>query len=593
MTTLTISLALVPILGILGQWIAWRTRLPSIIILLFLGFLAGPVFSLVNTDQVFGDILYPLVSLLVSVIVFEGGLNLRIRDLKNIGMPLFRLVLIAPIITIGLMYLATHFILGLSSELSIMFSALMVITGPTVIIPLLRHIKVSPKISSLIRWEGILIAPIGTFLIVLVYQTVFISTDHVLKITALLLIKIMAVSTFMGLLFAFGLILFFKRHWIPDFLQELMTLIFVFTAFIGSNFVQQDSGILTVVLMGIILANQQQVPLQHIRVFKENLRILAISTLFIVLSSRLVFSDLTVLFDLPHLIYLLSLILIVRPASTFVSLLKTSLTFKERVLMAWIAPRGIVTASIASLFALRLVDLGVPNAEVLVPLTFLVLIFTVVVYGFSLNPFIKAIRMEDTDKIGVLVVGANKVAVAVARQLNTLDNIDVTVVDLNRKRVQYSRIDGVKSLHTSIFSPRVAEDMHLGAYRYLIALTENDEINSLACIKYSEVIGPNNVFRLPPTSINAAQSDGLKMVELGTQIVDMDFYFMMSLFHSNDSFKLIVLSEDMDMDQFKAQHGEHLTPILGVSSANALLPAKKMDEFHSGERWVVLDKISK
>ena len=494
MDNLLISLALVPVLGILGQWIAWRTRLPSIIVLLLLGFLVGPVFSVLDTDAVFGDILYPLVSLLVSVIVFEGGLNLRIRDLKNIGSSLFRLVLIAPIITITLMYLATHHILGVSTELSIMFSALMVITGPTVIIPLLRHIKVSPKISSLIRWEGILIAPIGTFLIVLVYQSVFISSDHVLKLTLLLLIKIMAVSTFLGLLFSGTIILFFKRNWVPDFLQELFTLLIVFVAFIGSNIVQQDSGILTVVLMGIILANQQQISLQHVKVFKENLRILSISTLFIVLSSRLIFDDLLELFDMKHLIYLLSLIFVVRPFATFSSLIGTQLKFKERLLMAWIAPRGIVTASIASLFALRLVNLGVPQAEQLVPLTFLVLIFTVVVYGFSLNPFIKMIKLEDSDKIGILVVGANKVSVAIARMLNSVENIEVTVVDLNRKRVQYSRIDGVKSIHTSVFSPRVVEDIHLGAYRYLVALTENDEVNSLACIRYSEVIGTPNVF---------------------------------------------------------------------------------------------------
>ena len=593
MDSLLFSLALVPILGVLGQWIAWRTRLPSIIILLFLGFLAGPILSLIDTDQVFGDILYPLVSLLVSVIVFEGGLNLRIKDLKNIAPSLFRLVLIAPIITIGLMYLLTHYLLGLSSELSIMFSALMVITGPTVIIPLLRHIKVSPKISSLIRWEGILIAPIGTFLIVLVYQSVFIETAHVLKITMLLLIKIMAVSTFMGLFFAYLIILFFKRNWVPDFLQELITLIIVFVAFLGSNFVQQDSGILTVVLMGIILANQQQIPFQHVKVFKENLRILSISTLFIVLSSRLVFDDLLALMDLQHFLYLLSLIFIVRPVATFLTLIGTSLKFKERLLMAWIAPRGIVTASIASLFALRLVNLGVPQAEVLVPLTFLVLIFTVCVYGFSLNPFIKMIKLEDNDKIGILIVGANKIAVAIARLLNSIDNIDVTVVDLNRKRVQYSRIDGVKALHTSVFSSRVVEDMHLGAYRSLISLTENDEVNSLACIQYSEVVGPQNVFRFPPISINSMQSEGTKKMDLGQQLVEFDFHFITSIFKNNDSFKIITIIDDMNLSEFTKQYGENLLPILGVSPTNTIKSAKGVELFQKNDRWIVLDKLIK
>jgi len=589
MDTLLISLALVPVLGILGQWIAWRTRLPSIIVLLFLGFLAGPILSILDTDLVFGDILYPLVSLLVSVIVFEGGLNLRIRDLKNIGVSLFRLVLIAPLITITLMYLATHYILGVSSELSIMFSALMVITGPTVIIPLLRHIKVSPKISSLIRWEGILIAPIGTFLIVLVYQSVFISTEHLLKTTFLILIKTMAISTFIGLLGAYIIILFFKRNWVPDFLQELVTLVMVFTSFIMSNFVQQDSGILTVVLMGIMLANQQQISLQHVKVFKENLRILSISTLFIVLSSRLVFDDLLSLLDVKHFLYLLSLIFIVRPFATFVSLIRTQLGFKERLLMAWIAPRGIVTASIASLFALRLVNLGVPQAEILVPLTFLVLIFTVVVYGFSLNPFIRMIKLEGNEKVGVLVVGANKISVAIARLLNKIENIDVTVVDSNRKRVQYSRIDGVKALHTSIFSPRVLEDIQLGAYQYLISLTENDEINALSCIQYSEIIGAANVFRFPPSAINASQPEGLKMVELGHNITQHDFQFFLASFENNDSFKSITIIKDMSLDEFTSQYGANLVPVIGISSSNQIKKAKNTDEFMKDDSWIVFD----
>ena len=490
MNSILISLALIPVLGILGQWIAWRIRFPSIVILLLLGFLVGPIFSIINTDQIFGDLLYPLVSLLVSVIVFEGGLNLRIRDLKNIGSSLFRLVFIGPIFTILAMFFATYYILGISMEISLMFSALMVITGPTVIIPLLRHIKVSPKLSSLIRWEGILIAPIGTFLIVLVYQSTFISTDHVLKITLLILIKTMAVSTFISLISTGFLVLFFKRQWVPDFLQELMTLVLVFSSFIGSNLIQQDSGILTVVLMGIILANQQIVSLQHIKVFKENLRILSISTLFIVLSSRLVFSDITTLLDLKHFLYLLSLIFLVRPGVTFLSLIGSALSFKERLLMAWIAPRGIVTASIASLFALRLVNLGVEDAELLVPLTFLVLIFTVVVYGFSLNPFIRFIRLSENDKTSLIIVGANKVSVAISVLLNSLNSVDVTVVDSNRKRIQYARLDGLKAIHSSVFSSRIMEDMQLGAYQNLIALTENDEVNTLSCIQYSEFLGP-------------------------------------------------------------------------------------------------------
>ena len=203
------------------------------------------------------------------------------------------------------------------------------------------------------------------------------------------------------------------------------------------------------------------------------------------------------------------------------------------------------------------------------------------------------LKIERVDKIGLLIVGANKVSVGIARLLNSIENIDVTVVDLNRKRVQYSRLDGVKSMHTSIFSPRVVEDMHLGAYRYLIALTENDELNSLSCIQYSEVIGSENVFRFPPISINASQTEALKMVDLGTNIVDFDFHYVMSIFHNNDSFKLITIVDEMDKAKFTEQYGGNLVPIIGVSATNKLLPAKDIDLFQKNDRWIVLDKLIK
>jgi NhaP-type Na+/H+ or K+/H+ antiporter len=590
-----LSLALIPILGILGQWIAWRIRFPSIVILLFLGFLVGPISGVLNTDLVFGDLLYPLVSLLVAVIVFEGGLNLKIVDLKGIGTSVFRLVFIAPIITIGLMYACTHYILGLSTEISLMFSALMVITGPTVIIPLLRHIKVNPKTSSLIRWEGILIAPIGTILIVLVYQSMFISTEHLFKTTALILIKTIGVSLITSLTSAIIMIICFKRNWVPDFLQELITLVIVFSTFILSNTLQADSGILTVVLLGIILANQREISLQHIKVFKENLRILAISTLFIILSSRLIFSDLQTLFDLKHGLYLLSLIFIVRPIATFISLIRSSLSFKERTLMAWIAPRGIVTASIASLFALRLVNKGIPGAETLVPLTFLVLIFTVVVYGFTLNPFIKGLKIEENEKRSILIVGANEIAVAIAKLLNKITDIQVSIVDSNRKRVQYARLDGIKALHSSVFSNRISEDMQLGAHNYMVALTENDEVNTLSCIQYSEIIGAENVFRLPPTTLNSSQTEGFKKIDAGQLITNTNFgfAFLKQVFLNNDSFRTITLISDISMDEFKAVYGDHCVPILGISPNKTIITATQLTEFNKDEQWIIIDSAHK
>jgi NhaP-type Na+/H+ or K+/H+ antiporter len=588
MSPFIISLGLIPILGIFGQWLAWRIRLPSIVVLLVMGFLAGPGLSLIDADAVFGDSLYPFVSLLVSIIVFEGGLSLRIRDLKHIGAPLFRLVILAPFLTIGMMYVFTHYIVGLSPSLSIMFSALMVITGPTVIIPLLRHINVGPQLSALIRWEGILIAPIGTFIIVLVYQSVFVSTEHVLVLTLMLLVKIMLVAFGLSSAGALLIVTLFKRQWVPDFLQELVTLVMVLGIFLVSNAIQQDSGVLTVVVLGIILANQQQVSLQHIKVFKENLRILSISTLFIVLSSRLNVGDVVALLDVRHGLYVVGLITVVRPVATLVALWGSSLGIKERAVMAWVAPRGIVTASIASLFALRLVGLGVPDAEALVPLTFLVLIATVMVYGFTLNPFIRWLSLENSRVSGVLVVGGNPFAVAVARLLNRLPHFATTVVDLNRDYVQCARIEGVQAIHGSVFSSRVVEDMHLGLFRDMIALTDNDELNSLACIRYDGVIGSEHVFRIPPAHMNAGQTDGIKKMGTGQMLMADDFYHVSSVFSNTQHMAWREVDTDMSMDDFATLVGYPFVLILGVSNNGALRSAKGVTQVKAGDMWAVL-----
>ena len=581
MNELLISLALIPILGILSQWLAWRLHLPSIIILLFAGFLVGPVFGVLNTDVVFGDLLYPLVSLLVSVIVFEGGLNLRIKDLKNIGRPLLNLVLIAPILTIGFMYLLTHYVLQLPSNVSLMFSALMVITGPTVIIPILRHIKVSPKMSALIRWEGILIAPIGTILIVLVYQSVFISSEPVIEIIAYTLLKTIGVGIILSISVAYIMITFFKRNWVPDFLQELITLMLVLATFICSNAIQPDSGVLTVVLLGIVLANQKMVSLQHIKVFKENLRILSISTLFILLSSRLNFVDLKSLIDIRHGVYLLSLVFIVRPLATYIVLFGKKLNSKEKLLMSWIAPRGIVTASIASLFALRLVNMGVPQAETLVPLTFLVLIFTVVTYGFSLNPFIRFFKLNEEQKVGILVVGASQVSQNICKLIQKIDGIELKVIDSNRRRIQTARLDGLDANNASIFSQKISEEMQLGAYEYLIALTENDEVNTLSCIQYSEILGVDNVYRLPPSSDNVAQGDHLKKIESGVLLTlpAYNYHYLKHVETNNDHLKLVNIISDMDMSEFNSVYGNKTVPLFGISAANKLISGSDQAQF--------------
>ena len=284
------------------------------------------------------------------------------------------IVVFGTLLTFVIISLASYYILGFNYELSIMFGAMMVITGPTVIVPLLRHVNLKKQFGSLIRWEGILIAPVGAILIVMVYQYIFATNGLDKAAIFLTLFKTLALGSIIGVSSAMLVLIMLRKNWVPDFLQEVITLMLVICCYTLSNVVQPDSGLVAVVTMGLVLANQNRVVVRHILVFKENLRILAISALFIILSASLELQDLYNQFDIKSVMFLGVLFFFARPIPVFISTIGTPLTFKEKLFLCGMAPRGIVTASIASLFALRLVDQGVPGAEALEAMTFIVII---------------------------------------------------------------------------------------------------------------------------------------------------------------------------------------------------------------------------
>ncbi|MEK6224425.1 MAG: cation:proton antiporter, partial [Thermodesulfobacteriales bacterium] len=400
---LLVGLAAIIVLGIGAQWLAWRISLPAILLLLIFGFIAGPATGFLNPNEIFGDLLLPLVSVLVAIILFEGGLSLKFSEVREVTSVIRNMVTVGVLVSWVLTSLASYLIFGLGLQISVLLGAVLVVTGPTVIIPLLRHVRPSGRVGSIVKWEGIIIDPIGAILAVLVFEVII--SGGLEKATALVVVSIfktLIIGTVLGLAGAQLVVLILRRHWVPDFLQNPVTLMIVVFVFVCSNVIQIESGLLSVTLMGIALANQKMVSIRHIVEFKENLRVLFISGLFIILASRLTLDELNYVLNFKGFVFLFLMIVVVRPLSIFISTYFSDLHLKEKLFLSWMAPRGIVAAAVASVFALRLEQAGYEQAERIVDITFLVITGTVAIYGLSAFQVAKRLGLAKPNPQGIL-----------------------------------------------------------------------------------------------------------------------------------------------------------------------------------------------
>ena len=488
-------------LGISAQWLAWRTKLPAILLLLVFGIIAGPVTGWINPDELLGDILSPFVSISVAIILFEGGLSLRMAEFRKIGGVVIKLMTIGLIITWSLAAIAAYYLLGLSIEIAVLFGAILIVTGPTVIIPLLRQVRPTENTGSILKWEGIVNDPIGAMMAVLVYEILLTGGFTNMDASSVLVIATTIIDgSFIGALGAGILYIMLKKHWIPEYLQNPITLMIVIASFTISNLLQHESGLLAVTIMGILLANQKSAKVKHIIEFKENLQVLLISALFILLASRLQISDLAY-FNFQSGLFILALLIVVRPVSIYAATWGSNLTLQEKTFLAWMAPRGIVAAAISAIFALRLEQEGFADAEKLVPYTFVVIIATVTVYGLSANPVARLLKVAKPQPNGVLFLGAHSWSLDLACQLQEL-GLKVMVADSNWENISKARKRNLETYHGNILSEFAMDEINFDGIGKLFALTQNDEVNALASIRFAEIFGSSNVFQLPQSALS-------------------------------------------------------------------------------------------
>jgi NhaP-type Na+/H+ or K+/H+ antiporter len=377
---------------------------------------------------------------------------------------------------------------------ALVLGAVLVVTGPTVIGPLLREIRPTGRVSTVAKWEGIAVDPVGATLAVLVFEATgaiqqaeygSATRSALLGLTITLVVGLGAGLTAAGLL-----ILGLKRYWIPEYLQSPVTLMLVVAAFAVANSLHHEAGLLAVTVMGVALANQRQVAVQRIVEFKESLTVLLISALFVVLSARVSLASLVGV-GWGGVGFALTLVLLVRPLAVWLSTFGSRLTPAERVFLSWLAPRGIVAAAVSSVFALRMGEEG----AALAPATFVVIFVTVTIYGLSAGPLARYLGLAAPEAQGLLIAGANQAARAIAAAL-TKEGFPVVLVDTRFSRIGKSRRAGLSACFANILSEHVLDVVDFAGIGRFLALTSNDEVNALAAARFRELFGRENVYRL-------------------------------------------------------------------------------------------------
>ncbi len=482
------------LIGFLCQWLAWRVQLPAILFLLVAGIVLGPATGLLDPDALLGEFLFPLVSLGVAVILFEGSLTLRWSDLRGVAPAVVNLVSIGALITLGVIAAAAHYLVGLSWELSLLFGALTCVTGPTVVSPMLRSVRPNARVANVLRWEGIVIDPVGALFAVLVFNWIALGLSRDTFGDALTTFALTTgIGAAFGLAGGVGLGTLLRWHWIPEYLQNYAALVAVLGVFTLSNAVSHESGLLAVTVMGMWLGNQADLHMDDILDFKEHLSTLLISLLFIVLAARLQWPSSDLAFA--GLTILAVATVIARPLSVLVSTLGSSLNWRERALIGWIAPRGIVAAAVSALFALKLEASGVPGADQLVPLTFMLIIGTVVLQSATARRLAIRLGVSQPSNLGVLIVGASPVARALGKALQQ-QKVEVVLADDDWMAIRAARMEGLGTYFGNPVSEHADVHLDLTGIGTLVAASTRREINTLACVRFEPAFGRDRIFRV-------------------------------------------------------------------------------------------------
>ncbi|MEN3175716.1 sodium:proton antiporter [Gluconobacter sp. OJA] len=486
--------------GMLAQWVAWRFRLPAIVLLFTIGLLFGPGLGIVHPSETMGWVFRPLVSLLVAIVVFEGGMALDIRQLREAGEGVARLTMLALPINWVLGSLAAHYVAHLEWGTSMLFGAIIVVTGPTVVLPLLRSAKLQPRVAAFLRWEAIVNDPLGAILAAVVLQLMLLHVDlHTGVFFTHTLPDLLAAATesiSAGILPAYLIRYLFTRDMMPEILKTPVLISMALLIFTACNLEMEGAGLVAVTIFGMALTNLHIPGVAELRRIKESMVVLVVSVLFILLTADL-HRDVLKHLSIPILMLTLVVLFVVRPVGIFFSTLGTSMPWKERLFVGWIAPRGIVAAAVAGAAGIRLKETGYQSADLIMPAVFAVIAVTMILHGFSLRPIARALKLTLSNDPAIAILGASKWSIDLAACLHR-ENIPVLLVDNRSSALMAAAQLDIPVLRTELLSQHGQEALEERPADYLIATTGDGIYNGMICGHLAPAMGRERVFQISP-----------------------------------------------------------------------------------------------
>lgn len=592
--SILIALTGIIVTGIAAQWLAWRLKVPAILFLLGLGLFLGPVTGWLDPNALLGDLLFPFVSLAVAVILFEGALTLQFKELKGVGMAVWLLVSVGAFVTWVIASYAAYVFVGLDPLVSALFGAIVIVTGPTVIVPLLRIVRPSSKVATILRWEGIIIDPIGAVVAVLVFEYILMqtSTQHAHgDLTAVIVpfLSLIGVGMVLGVVGGFLLGLMLRRHLLPEYLINVVVLAAVLAVFTASNVLAEESGLIAVTVMGLILANMRGVPLTDILHFKESLTILFISGLFILLAARIEPSMFSAI-GFGALLVLVTIQFIAQPLKVWISTLGSGLNWREKLMISWIGPRGIVAAAISGLFALKLNQQGIAGADALVPLTFIIIFGTVVTASLTARPLANYLGVAQPEDKGVLMVGINKFSRMLAHSLKK-QGYRVILSDSNYADIRTARMEGLETFYGNAVSQAADHRLDLIGIGRLFAVSGVPEMNNLAAIRYRHEFGSSDVYVLKtPQEKSGSDQQRLSESFRGRDLFgpDVSLGDLMLLIDQDAEIKSTRLTEAFNWEKYQEINANRGLLLLMISPKGILHVQSDGPMPTPSEGWIII-----
>ena len=556
---------MIGILGIGAQWIAWRINRPAIALMLIAGVLAGPVTGLIDPQRDFGALQQPIIKLAVAVILFEGGLSLNFRELRHAGSAVLRLVMIGVPIGWVLGTLAAHYAGGLPLGISALFGGILVVTGPTVIGPMLRTLRVPNRVRDTLKWEGIVNDPIGALLAVAIFAYItYIGPDRDAVAIGFDVAAATLVAGGIGAALGFAMTGAFRRGYVPEYLKAPVVLVAVIAGFVAADLIKHETGLITVTVMGVVMANWETQSTTALKHFKEDLAVLLISGVFIILSATLDWGVIQQ-FQARFILFLLLILFVVRPATVLVSLSFSGVPWRERLFIAWIAPRGIVAIAVTGLFALRLQDFGMKGADTLVPLAFSVVIATIFAHGFSANWLAKRLGIHKGKGDGVLLVGANPFTTALGVALRDL-GLSVTVADTAKFALRGARKKELDVYQGDILDEAMQDSIDMLQFQQVIAATDSDSYNALVCADLGPEMGTDKLTQTGLDEVRLSRGRGRVLFADGPTVDELQ-----TRITSGWTFGKTKITDVFDYDDYCALQPPTAAPVAVLKPGDRLL----------------------